>query len=55
LMASVVAGSLWSAFGAPATFLTGAAFAILAMLGLLAYRDRPRAVGEKVRRGSGAD
>jgi MFS family permease len=55
LIASVIAGSLWSAFGAPATFLTGAAFAILAMLGLLAYRDRPRAGGEKVRRGSGAD
>ena len=55
LIASVVAGSLWSAFGAPATFLTGAAFAILAMLGLLTYRDRPRAVGERVRRGSGAD
>ncbi len=42
LLASVVAGALWSAFGAPATFLTGAAFAMLAVLGLLAYRRRPR-------------
>lgn len=42
LLASVVAGSLWSAFGAPATFLAGAAFAMLAMLGLLAYRKKPR-------------
>jgi len=38
LLASVVAGVLWAAFGAPATFLAGAAFAILAVLGLLAYR-----------------
>jgi MFS family permease len=45
LFASLVAGFLWSAFGAPATFLTGAAFAILAMLGLLAYQDKPQALG----------
>ncbi|HEX9800137.1 MAG TPA: MFS transporter [Thermoanaerobaculia bacterium] len=38
LAASVVAGALWSAFGAPATFLAGAAFAALAALGLLAER-----------------
>jgi MFS family permease len=37
LLASVIAGVLWAAFGAPATFLTGAAFAVLAVLGLLAY------------------
>jgi len=37
LLASVIAGALWSTFGAPATFLAGAAFAILALLGLLAY------------------
>jgi MFS family permease len=36
LLASVLAGALWSAFGAPATFLTGAAFAALAALGVLA-------------------
>lgn len=41
LLASVVAGALWSLFGAPATFLTGAAFATLAALGLLAYREEP--------------
>jgi len=38
LLASVVAGALWAAFGAPATFLAGAAFATLAGLGLLAYQ-----------------
>ena len=37
LLASVIAGALWAAFGAPATFLAGAAFAILAVLGLLVY------------------
>jgi MFS family permease len=38
LLASVIAGALWAAFGAPATFFAGAAFAVLAVLGLLAYR-----------------
>ncbi len=38
LLASVIAGELWSAFGAPATFLAGAAFAALAALGLLVRR-----------------
>jgi MFS family permease len=42
LLASVLAGALWSAFGAPATFLAGAAFAMLAMLVLLAYQREPR-------------
>jgi MFS family permease len=42
LLASVIAGALWSAFGAPATFAAGAAFAALAALGLAAYRVRPR-------------
>jgi predicted phage tail protein len=42
LLASVVAGALWSAIGAAATFLAGAVFAMLAMLGLLAYRRKPR-------------
>jgi MFS family permease len=46
LIASVVAGSLWTAFGAPAAFLAGAAFAVLAMLGLLAYRDGPREIAK---------
>lgn len=35
LLASVIAGLLWSAFGAAATFLAGAAFAALAASGLL--------------------
>lgn len=39
LLASVIAGALWSAFGAPATFLAGAAFAGLAAAGLLFYRQ----------------
>jgi MFS family permease len=38
LLASVIAGSLWSAFGAPATFLAGAVFAAVAAIGLLAAR-----------------
>jgi len=40
LLASVIAGSLWSSLGAPATFLTGAGFAALAAIGLLAVRQR---------------
>jgi MFS family permease len=36
LLASVIAGSLWSSFGASATFLMGAIFAVLAAIGLLA-------------------
>ena len=35
LLASVIAGLLWSSYGAPATFLAGAVFAIVAALGLL--------------------
>jgi len=36
LLASLIAGSLWSSLGAPATFLAGAIFAAVAALGLLA-------------------
>ena len=36
LLASVIAGSLWSAFGPEATFLAGAAFAFMAALGVSA-------------------
>jgi MFS family permease len=39
LAASVIAGGLWSAFGAPATFVAGAVFATLAACGLLLYRS----------------
>jgi MFS family permease len=42
LLASVIAGALWSAFGASATFLAGAAFATVAAVGLLLnMRSRP--------------
>jgi len=41
LLASVVAGMLWSAFGAGITFLAGAAFAAVAVCGLLAFRRKP--------------
>jgi MFS family permease len=44
LLASVIAGALWNTYGAPATFLTGAAFAMLALLGLIAYRKKPHAI-----------
>jgi len=39
-LASLVAGSLWTAFGAPAPFIAGAGFALLAAAGLLSYRAR---------------
>jgi MFS family permease len=45
LLASVIAGSLWSLFGASATFIAGASFATLAAIGLLLYRPNPRAAG----------
>lgn len=35
LLASVIGGSLWSCFGAPATFLAGACFAAMAAIGLI--------------------
>lgn len=38
LVASGVAGALWDALGAPATFLAGAVFGALALAGLAAYR-----------------
>jgi MFS family permease len=38
LLASVVAGALWSEFGAPATFVAGAVFAAIAASGLLLYK-----------------
>jgi len=41
LLASVIAGALWSEYGAQAAFLAGAGFAALAALGLAAYRTRP--------------
>jgi len=47
LLASVIAGALWNAYGASATFVAGAAFAAAAALGLLAYRTRPPAAKER--------
>ena len=42
LLASTIAGALWSSIGASATFLAGGAFAAIAVLGLLVYRARPQ-------------
>ncbi len=42
LLASVIAGSLWSIFGAAATFIAGGSFAVLAAMGLLLYRPKTR-------------
>ena len=39
ILASVLAGWLWSAFGAPATFAAGAFFAFLSAVGLLLHRS----------------
>jgi MFS family permease len=38
LAASVIAGALWSTFGPAATFAAGAAFAALAIVGIVRYR-----------------
>ncbi len=43
LAASVIAGGLWDAFGAQTTFLAGAAFAALALLGILPLLRHPAA------------
>ena len=40
LLASVIAGVFWSRYGAAATFYAGAAFAGLAMIGVLSYRPQ---------------
>jgi MFS family permease len=40
VLASILAGSLWSNMGAPATFVAGASFALVAAIGVLLYRDR---------------
>ena len=48
LLASVIAGSLWSVYGASATFIAGASFAALAAMGLLFCRPNDRATGHRV-------
>ena len=45
LLASVIAGTLWSRYGAPATFIAGASFAVLSAVGLLFYRPDARVTG----------
>jgi MFS family permease len=40
LLASVIAGALWNALGAPATFLAGASFAAVAAAGLITCRPQ---------------
>jgi MFS family permease len=42
LIASVVAGAVWDAYGPAATFLTGAAFTALALIGFVAVQAAPR-------------
>lgn len=42
LLASVIAGALWSEFGPAATFIAGAVFAAITAAGLLLYRTTPR-------------
>ncbi|MBU0682525.1 MAG: MFS transporter [Proteobacteria bacterium] len=43
LLASVIAGTLWSFYGASVTFIAGALFAALAAMGLTFYRPHNRA------------
>jgi MFS family permease len=44
LLASVLAGAIWSARGASLTFVAGGGFAVVALIGLLALmKDRPAA------------
>ncbi len=43
LLASVIAGGLWSTYGPPITFLAGAGFATVAAVGLLFYRPKRQA------------
>ena len=45
LLASVIAGACWSAFGPSATFFAGAVFAAMAATGLHLSRNRPRRAG----------
>ncbi len=43
LLASVIAGTLWSVIGPSATFISGALFAALSAIGLLLYRPNQQA------------
>jgi len=46
LLASVIAGVLWNAYGARATFMVGAGFAAAASIGLLVFRRGGPAAGQ---------
>ena len=46
LIASVLAGVLWDSIGSQATFLSGAAFTVLALIGLTATRRIAPTVGQ---------
>ena len=52
LVASVLAGALWDIVGAQATFLTGAAFTVLALAGLAATQRIAPTVGRAPKSGS---
>lgn len=53
LLSSLIAGVLWAAFGAPATFLTGAGFTMSVVIGMIGYRRGSPAVEEKRGQGKG--
>jgi len=46
LLASVIAGTLWSTIGAEATFIAGGLFAVIAATGLLLYRPVSGAISQ---------
>lgn len=48
LLASVIAGSLWSIFGASATFMAGASFATITAVGLFLYRPNTKMAGKGI-------
>lgn len=48
LLASTIAGALWRLFGPAVTFIAGAAFAALAILGLLFYRSVERRTAPRI-------
>ena len=48
LVASVVAGALWDAYGPTSTFLAGAGITAVALIGLAFVRGRARSVAERV-------
>jgi len=48
LLASVIAGSLWSIYGASAPFIAGASFAALSAMGLLFYRPNAQITGHRI-------